>query len=82
MDHLNAEVVASVECRGRNLPVLIDMANRCDRVVGMDPPPGGHTLGSSVSAIFNGGTAEDIQAALIILAGWNFAPKEGWPRHR
>ena len=30
----------------------------------------------------NGGTVEDIHAVLLLVQGWNFAPKGGWQYKR
>lgn len=78
MSAKGADLEAYVECKPVKLQGLIDLAVRVDRFVGADPPSSGYGLAESVSAIFNGGSAEEIQAALTILAGWNFRPAGGW----
>lgn len=77
MPQLGADVEAHVEVRRSSLAGLIELADRIDRFVGTEAPRGGHTLGSAVSSIFNGGSAEEIQAGLHLLAGWTFQPKPG-----
>lgn len=77
-DH-KADLEAHVECRSTRLKGLVDLAERVDRFVGVEPPPGGYGLAEAASAVFNGGSAEEIQAALTILSGWNFRPRGGWP---
>ena len=74
-------VVAYVECRRDSLRGLSDMARRVDRFVGVEPLTN-YTLGEAFSAILNGGSSEEIQAALSIVAGWSFQPEGGWPSDR
>lgn len=78
----SANLEAYVECRNARLTGLFELAERVDRFVGAEPPPNGYGLAEAVSAIFNGGSAEEIQAGLTILAGWSFQPKGGWPQNR
>ena len=66
------------ECSEVSLNGLIEMAKRVDDVVGTAPPQGGYGLAEAVCAIFNGGTQENIQTALKVLAGWSFQPQGGW----
>lgn len=76
---VGATVKGYFECSRASFNSLIDMAKRVDDVVGADPPKGGYGLAEAVSSIFNGGTEENIQTALKMLAGWNFQPEGGWP---
>lgn len=76
---VGATVKGYFECSVVSLNGLIDMAKRVDEVVGGDPPSAGYGLAEAISAIFNGGTQENIQTALKVLAGWNFQPEGGWP---
>jgi hypothetical protein len=75
MSSIGATIDAYFECMEDSLPSLYALADRVDRFVDHEPPPGGYTLSSAVSAIFNGGRAEEIQAALNILSGWTFQPR-------
>ncbi len=70
----SADIAVYVECDQEDLPGLYALAERVDRFVGTKPPSGGYTLASAVSAVFNGGRAEEVQAALHILRGWSFKP--------
>jgi hypothetical protein len=74
MKDSTADVVAVVECRRSSLEGLIAIAERVDRFVGTPPPDKGYGLGEAVSAVLNGGTIEDIQAAFSLLSGWTFQP--------
>lgn len=76
---VGATVKGYFECSVTSLNGLIDMAKRVDDMVGADPPKSGYGLAEAISAIFNGGTQENIQTALQVLAGWNFQPEGGWP---
>lgn len=75
---LGGEVDVYVECMDSSLETLIALAKRVDSFVGVEPPADGYGLAEAVSAIFNGGTSENIQVALNTLAGWSFQPRGGW----
>jgi hypothetical protein len=77
-----ADVTASVECDELSLKELVELAERVDIFVGADPPPEGYGLAEAFSAVLNGGTAEEIQAAFSMAQGWNFQPQGGWPYER
>lgn len=57
---------------------LAVIAESVDKFVGAYPRLGGYDLASSVAAILNGGTHEQIMTALILLRTWSFQPKGGW----
>ncbi|HSE44256.1 MAG TPA: hypothetical protein VLA89_02895 [Gemmatimonadales bacterium] len=76
---LGDNVVAYVECRRDSLPGLAQMAERVDRFVGVDPLPK-YSLSEAFSAILNGGSSEEIQAAMSMVTGWSFRPMDGWAR--
>jgi hypothetical protein len=57
---------------------LAQMAESIDKFVDMHPRPGGYDLARSMAAILNGGTHEQILAALQLLRSWEFEPKGGW----
>ena len=78
----NANLDAYVECKPDRLAGLIELAERVDKFVGAVSPPDGYDLATATAAILNGGSAEEIQAGLTILAGWNFQPEGGWPHAR
>lgn len=80
MAHSRADVVAYIECRRSTLPMLLELAERVDRIAGEDPPEDGYGLAEAFCAVLNGGTAQDIQAALSTLNGWAFQPKGGSSR--
>lgn len=82
MPDKGADVVAYVEARGVNIPELAEIAERVDRFHGIDPPDSGYSLGEAFCAVMNGGTVEDIHAVLLLVQGWNFAPKGGWQYKR
>ena len=73
---VETEVQAHVECRESSVAGLIELAKRVDDIVGATPPVDGYGLAEAVSAIFNGGTSENIQVALNTLARWRFQPRD------
>jgi hypothetical protein len=77
-----ADVVAHVECDQPSFEELAELAERVDLFVGAEPPPDGYGLAEAFSAVVNGGTAEEIQAAFSMVGGWNFQPSGGWPHER
>lgn len=76
-DVVEVAVDATFVCKATSLDGLIDMAKRVDEIVGATPPEAGYGLAEAVSAIFNGGTSDNIQVALGALA-WNFKPRDRW----
>lgn len=75
------EVLAYVECTSERLLSLSEMAKRVDRFVGKAPLDT-YDLPEAFSAILNGGSTEEIQAALSLVDGWQFEPRNGWSQVR
>lgn len=77
MDY-TASIEGHLACEARNEEQLVRMAEAIDKFVGAYPRLGGYDLAGSVAAILNGGTHEQIVAALQLLLSWEFAPLGGW----
>lgn len=65
-------------CEPRNEKTLAHMAEGIDRFVGNPMRLGGYDLAGAMAAILNGGTHDQIVAALQLLRSWEFSPKGGW----
>lgn len=75
------EVLAYVECTTEQLLSLTELAKRVDRFVGKDPLET-YDLPEAFSAILNGGSKEEVEAALSMVDGWQFEPRNGWSQIR